>query len=89
MMAPGTLSEIAPGAPIPIPISIRMQKSNSFAACAADILFNSFSTIVNELVKKIIVHILDESSGHLRQKIELVWNIIGEVNLPGDDQTVE
>ena len=24
-----------------------------------------------------------------RQKIELVWNFIGEVNLPGDDQTVE
>ena len=23
------------------------------------------------------------------QKIELVWNFIGEVNLPGDDQTVE
>ena len=28
-------------------------------------------------------------SGYCRQKIELVWNFIGEVNLPGDDQTVE
>ena len=44
-------------------------------------------TIVNEFVKKIIVHAPDKSSGHRRQKIELVWN--GEVNLPGDDQTVE
>ena len=45
--------------------------------------------IVNEFVKKIIVHAPDKSSGHRRQKIELVWNFIGEVNLPGDDQTVE
>ena len=46
-------------------------------------------TIVNEFVKKIIVHAPDKFSGHRRQKIELVWNFIGEVNLPGDDQTVE
>ena len=46
-------------------------------------------TIVNEFVKEIIVHAPDKSSGHRRQKIELVWNFIGEVNLPGDDQTVE
>ena len=46
-------------------------------------------TIVNEFVKKIIVHAPDKSSGHRRQMIELVWNFIGEVNLPGDDQTVE
>ena len=46
-------------------------------------------TIVNEFVKKIIVHAPDKSSGHRRQKIELIWNFIGEVTLPGDDQTVE
>ena len=46
-------------------------------------------TIVNEFVKKIIVHASDKSSGHPRQKIELVWNFIEEVNLPGSDQTVE
>ena len=46
-------------------------------------------TIVNEFVKKIIVHAPDKSSVHRRQKIELVWNFIGQVNLPGDDQTVE
>ena len=46
-------------------------------------------TIVNEFVKKIIVHAPDKSSGHRRQKIELVWNFVGAVNLPGDDQIVE
>ena len=46
-------------------------------------------TIVNEFIKKIIVYAPDKSSGHRRQKVELVWNFIGEVNLPGDDQTVE
>ncbi len=46
-------------------------------------------TIVNEFVKKIIVHAPDKSSGHRRQKIQLVWNFIGEVNLPNDDQTIE
>ncbi len=38
-------------------------------------------TIVNEFVEKIIVHAPDKSSGHRRQKIELVWNFIGEANL--------
>ena len=37
-------------------------------------------TIVNEFVKKIIVHAPDKSSGHRRQKIELVWNFIGAVS---------
>mgnify|MGYP000810256651 CR=1 FL=1 len=46
-------------------------------------------TIVNEFVKKIIVHAPDKSSGHRRQKIQLVWNFIGEVNLPNDKQIVE
>lgn len=46
-------------------------------------------TIVNEFVKEIIVHAPDKSSGHRRQKIELVRNFIGEVNLPGGDQAVE
>ena len=46
-------------------------------------------TIVNEFVKKIIVHAPDRSSGHRRQKIQLVWNFIGKVNLPNDDHTVE
>ncbi len=46
-------------------------------------------TIVNEFVKKIIIHTPDKSSGHRRQRIQLVWNFLGEVNLPNDEQTVE
>ncbi len=45
-------------------------------------------TIVNEFVSKIIVHVPDESSRR-RQKIELIWNFIGKVNLPGKIQTIE
>lgn len=41
-------------------------------------------TIVNEFVKKIIVHAPDKSSGHRRQKVEIVWNFIGNLD---DKQT--
>ncbi len=46
-------------------------------------------TIVNEFVKKIIVHAPDKSSGHRRQKIQIVWNFIGEFTQDEDKQTVE
>ena len=46
-------------------------------------------TIVNEFVKKIIVHAPDKSSGHRRQKIEIVWNFIGELEQGEDEQTIE
>ncbi|MFQ9985726.1 MAG: DUF4368 domain-containing protein [Lachnospiraceae bacterium] len=44
-------------------------------------------TIVNEFVKKIIVDAPDKSSGHRRQKIEIVWNFIGELEQDEDKQT--
>ncbi|GAB2046392.1 site-specific resolvase TndX [Agathobaculum sp. TL06] len=46
-------------------------------------------TIVNEFVKKIIVHAPDKSSGHRRQKIDIVWNFIGELGQDEDKQTIE
>ena len=46
-------------------------------------------TIVNEFVKKIIVHAPDKSSEHRRQKIEIVWNFIGELEQDEDKQTIE
>ena len=46
-------------------------------------------TIVNEFVKRIIIHAPDKSSGHRRQKIEIVWNLIGELEQDEDKQTVE
>ena len=45
--------------------------------------------IVNEFVKKIIVHAPGKSSGHRRQKIEIVWNFIGELEQGEDEQTIE
>ena len=46
-------------------------------------------TIINEFVKKIVVHAPDKSSGHRRQKIEIVWNFIGELEQDEDKQTIE
>lgn len=46
-------------------------------------------TIVNEFVKRIIVHAPDKSSGHRRQRVEIVWNFIGGFMFPGDTQTIE
>ena len=46
-------------------------------------------TIVNEFVKRIIVHAPDKSSGHRKQRIEIVWNFIGELEQDEDKQTVE
>ena len=46
-------------------------------------------TIVNEFEKKIIVHAPDKSSGHRRQKIEVVWNFIGELEQDEDKQTIK
>ena len=70
------------------------QDKADFNSCAAVIrkyvgIKELTPTIVNEFVKKIIVHAPDKSSGHRRQKIQLVWNFIGEVNLPNDKQIVE
>ena len=41
-------------------------------------------TIVNEFIKKIIVHAPDKSSGHRVQKIQIVFNFIGEF-VPQDE----
>ena len=46
-------------------------------------------TVVNEFVKKIIVYAPDKSSGHRRQKIEIVWNFIGELEQNEDEHTIE
>ena len=45
--------------------------------------------IVNEFVKKIIVHAPDKRSGHRKQRIEIVWNFVGELEQDEDKQTVE
>lgn len=45
-------------------------------------------TIVNEFVKKMIVHAPDKFSGHRRQKIQIIWNFVGELKQDGDGQTI-
>ncbi len=47
------------------------------------------TTIIKEFVKKIIVHAPDKSTGHRRQKKEIVWNFIGELEQNEDKQTIE
>ncbi len=46
-------------------------------------------TIVNKFVKKIIVHAPDKSSGHRRQKIQIIWNFVGELKQEEDKQTIK
>lgn len=46
------------------------------------------SAIVNDFVKIIIVHAPDKSSGHRRQRVEIVWNFIGAL-VQDNKQTLE
>lgn len=40
------------------------------------------TVIVNEFIKKIIVHEADKSSGKCRQTIEIIFNFVGQVDIP-------
>ena len=40
------------------------------------------SDFVNEFIKKIIVHEADKSSGHRRQTVEIVFNFVGQIEIP-------
>ena len=39
-------------------------------------------TIVNEFIKKIIIHAPDKSSGKRKQEIEIIFNFVGQVDIP-------
>ena len=39
-------------------------------------------TIVNDFIKKIIVHAPDKSSGKRKQEIEIIFNFVGQVEIP-------
>ena len=39
-------------------------------------------TIVNEYIRKIIIHAPDKSSGKRRQKVEIIFNFVDEVEIP-------
>lgn len=40
------------------------------------------TAIVNEFVKKIIVHEADKSSGSRRQTVEIIFNFVGQIEIP-------
>jgi hypothetical protein len=43
--------------------------------------------IVNEFVKKIVVHAPEKIDGKRSQKVDIVFNFVGEIFLPTDPQT--
>ena len=45
-------------------------------------------TIVNEYIRKINVHAPDKSSGHRRQKVQIYWNFLDEIDIPDIEGTV-
>ena len=45
-------------------------------------------TMVNEFVKKIIVHEGDNSTGKRVQRVEIIFNFIGDLDLPAVNQPI-
>lgn len=43
-------------------------------------------TIVNEFIKKIVVHAPEKIDGKRFQKVDIVFNFVGEIHLPTDSQ---
>ena len=44
-------------------------------------------TIVNEFIKKIVVHAPEKIDGKRFQKVDIVFNFVGEIHLPAEPQT--
>ncbi len=44
-------------------------------------------TIVNEFIKKVVVHAPEKIDGKRFQKVEIVFNFVGEIHLPDEPQT--
>ena len=44
-------------------------------------------TIVNEFIKKIVVHTPEKIDGKRFQKVEIIFNFVGELHLPDEPQT--
>ena len=45
-------------------------------------------TMVNEFVKKILVHEADNSTGKRTQQIEIIFNFIGDLDIPAVNQSI-
>ena len=44
-------------------------------------------TIVNEFIKKIVVHAPEKINGKRFQKVDIIFNFVGEIHLPDEPQT--
>ena len=44
-------------------------------------------TIVNEFIKKIVVHAPEKIDGKRFQKVDIVFNFVGQIHLSADPQT--
>ncbi|GAA6395141.1 hypothetical protein I4100191B2_26230 [Clostridiales bacterium] len=44
-------------------------------------------TIVNEFIKKIVVHAPEKVGGKRYQKVDIIFNFVGELHFPTDPQT--
>ena len=47
----------------------------------------STPTIINEFIKKIFIHAPEKLNGKRFQKVDIVFNFVGEIHLPTDPQT--
>ena len=45
------------------------------------------STIVNEFIKKIVVHAPKKIDGKRFQKVDMIFNFVGEIHFPPESQT--
>ena len=68
------------------------QNKMDFDSCAAIIrkyvgVTELTPTIVNEFIKKIVVHAPEKIDGKRFQKVDIVFNFVGEIHLPVEPQT--
>lgn len=68
------------------------QNKNDFDSFAAIIrkyvgITELTPTIVNEFIKKIVVHAPEKVNGKRYQKVDIVFNFVGELHFPTDPQT--
>ena len=68
------------------------QDKNDFDSFAAAIrkyvgITELTPTIVNEFIKKIVVHAPEKIDGKRFQKVDIIFNFVGEIHLPTDPQT--
>ena len=49
--------------------------------------YQNYLTIVNEFMRQIVIHAPDKIDGKRFQNVDIVFNFVGEIHLPTDQQT--